>query len=113
MPEVEWPPPWFKEFPPAWMRDDVEYVLRKVVEGRLYTDRANEMEYGWVLEDSEPARPIGGDLSEATWIMQERGYLVWGAVASLTNEDGQIFSAECLDLTPSGRELHYKLNQGK
>jgi hypothetical protein len=115
MPGTEWPPPWWKDFPPDWMKPEVCTVFGLVASSTLYTRTGlAEHGYGWLKpEAGQSAHYAGDDVSETAHILVERGYLLWGESAELTDESGDGFTADRLVFTPSGRELHEQLSKGK
>jgi hypothetical protein len=116
MPEkIEWPPSWWKDFPPDWMKPEVHTVFDLVSSGTLYTRTGPaEHGYGWVKPESgQTAHYAGDDTSETAHILAERGYLLWAEPAELTNESGESFTADRMVFTPAGRQLNDQLNKGK
>jgi hypothetical protein len=112
---TEWPPPWWKDFPPDWMKPEVHNVFDLVSAGTLYTRSGpSELGWGWTKPDAgQSAHYIGPDTSETLHILQERGYLLWADSAELTDESGESFTADRVVFTPAGRQLHDQLRQGK
>jgi hypothetical protein len=106
-------PPEWSDFPPDWMRADVESVLSMIASGVLYTREGLVLDYGWIKHDRGPAEPISDDQSSATHIMVERGFVIWAESATLTTESGESFTAARMVFTPAGRDLRDTLSRGK
>lgn len=106
MPEIE-----SQWTPPDWMKADVDKLLRMAISDRLYT-RGGDLtgSWGWFRDHAERARPATDEESEVLWILEERGYLVAGLSCVLVDESGELFRADRVEITPSGRELFERLN---
>ncbi|WP_143139058.1 hypothetical protein [Lentzea waywayandensis] len=113
MPNDKWPPSWFQDFPPVWMKDDVKEVFRYVAPGQLYARENNETcHFVWVyFHDGQPAEPIGDDVDSAAWILIERGYLTEAEKTTLGRDCGEDFTAARLVFTPAGTQLHEQLTR--
>lgn len=111
---MTYPSDW-NDFPPDWMKPDVEHVLTLVDGGLLYTRTGPaELGYGWVKPDADPsAQYAGPEQSETAHILVERGYLLWGDSTELIDESGERFTADRLVFTPAGRQLYDQLRQRK
>jgi hypothetical protein len=109
------PPPWWNDFPPDWMKPEVENVFGLVSSGTLYTRSGPaELGWGWVKPESgKSAHYVGPDTSETLHILQERGYLTWAESAELIDEAGESFTGERVAFTRAGQELYNQLRQGK
>lgn len=104
-------PSWWKDFPPAWMKEDVKEVFRYVAPGQLYAREAYDACFFlWVdFGDGEPAESIGDDVDSAAWILIERGYLTYTDKVTLSRECGEDFAALRLVFTTAGSQLHEQL----
>ncbi|MEV6244520.1 hypothetical protein [Lentzea sp. NPDC051838] len=107
-----YPSDW-NDFPPDWMKADVESVLGMIVSGVLYTREGLVNDYGWIRHDHGPAQPISDDESSTTHIMVERGFVIWAESATLSSESGETFTAARMVLTPAGHQLHEQLSKRK
>lgn len=112
MPEIRLlrPSNW-DDFPPNWMRPEVEQLLELTAAARLWTRVNNGTAFfAWAyFDDGRPAEPIDDHTDSSAWILIERGYLTTADRKTLKTESGETFTAERVVFTPAGRELHEKL----
>ncbi|SES06629.1 hypothetical protein [Lentzea albida] len=106
-------PSWWKNFPPAWMKEDVKEVFRYVAPGQAYAREANDAcFFVWVyFGDGRPAESVGDDVDSATQVLIERGYLAEAERITLTRDCGEPFPAHRLVFTPAGSQLHEQLSK--
>lgn len=102
-----WPPIGYADCP--WLQPEVELILRKAIDGRLYAYFNNWSSYGWFDDTPQRAYPAGHEVSELMRAMEKKGHLTWGSQVLLTDESGESFTGDRMELTASGRELYDRL----
>jgi len=99
-----------ESWPPDWLKPDVELLLRTAADGALYTRVDSVTITGWIRNHQEPARPVNDDRCSALGLLEEHGFLAPSGRAELTDESGDTFPVDHIEITRPGRDLLNRLH---